>query len=79
MRLIFIGFGGNCGGTILDSTTILTAAHCLPSKENIEQFPGLLKLYNVEAGVTISKIGSQEGQRVPVESFTVHPNFRMCK
>ena len=52
--------------------TILTAAHCgMPIKDNF-----------VEAGITsehLSKTDGPQGQTVPVQSFTMHPDFRLRK
>ena len=56
--------------------TILTAAHC----GNTD--PEFMKTVFVEAGVTsnhLTKTDGPQGQKVPVESFFIHPDFRICK
>ena len=57
-----------CGGTILDSETILTAAHCIESRPNL---PNLN--YFVEAGIT--EVNSAHGQLIGIESYEIHPDY----
>ena len=55
-----------CGGTILDSTTILTAAHCY--------FPGSLKIV---AGTMFSNVSmsGQDGVQIRDAKFFGHPDY----
>ena len=56
--------------------TILTAAHCIVGVTEI------IKDYFVEAGITsghLSKTDGLQGQTVPIQSFTLHPDFRLRK
>ena len=67
---------GFCGGTILDSMTVLTAAHCGDSD------PEFIKSMFVEAGVTskhLSKVDGPQGQKVLVDSLNIHPDYRRRK
>ena len=57
-----------CGGTILDSKTILTAAHCEPRQQ---------KRIFIEAGIT-NLLGGH-GQAKFVESFTAHQDYNPCE
>jgi len=52
-----------CGGTIISSTTILTAAHCLTST---------VSRYSIRAGSTSQYTG---GVVIPVTSIVRHPNY----
>lgn len=58
--------GGHfCGGTIVDSTTIVTAAHCLEGETAAD--------LTIRAGVTESE--DTGGQDRPVASITSHPDY----
>lgn len=59
------GEGGYCGGSIIDATTIVTAAHCVQG----ETPSGT----TIRAGVTNSN--SPSGQDVDVASITPHPDY----
>ena len=54
-----------CGGTILDETTILSAANCFYSHPNLSIF--------IEAGITMT--GSLDGQNISVMEVVNHPMF----
>ena len=53
-----------CGGTILDSKTILTAAHCLSIGRTF-----------IVAGITNTGIWGEHSQMKYVESFTPHQDY----
>ncbi|KAF5125063.1 Trypsin [Metarhizium anisopliae] len=53
-----------CGGSLLDSTTVLTAAHCLISDE--------IQIVSVTAGTVSTKTG---GVNATVASVEKHPNY----
>ncbi len=57
--------GHFCGGSLIDATTVVSAAHCLEG----ETAAGIF----VRAGVTDSRDGS--GQDIDVDSFTAHPAY----
>ena len=63
-----------CGGIILGSKTILTAAHCI---EDIPTLPN--KDYFIEAGITKRGNLGRHGQKAFVESYTIHPNYNRSK
>ena len=54
-----------CGGTIVDATTIITAAHCLEGES--------ASTTTIRAGVT--DLNSNAGQTVKVASMTSHPSY----
>ena len=54
-----------CGGTVVDATTVITAAHCLEGET-----PGGV---TVRAGVV--DLSASGGQRVGVASMPVHPSY----
>ena len=57
-----------CGGTILDETTILSAAHCF------NPFRGA---YYIEAGHTVR--GSLDSQKIYVKETIIHPMYNPRK
>jgi len=63
-QVIIADYG--CGGTILDSKTILTAAHCRIR-------PGDYSF--IEAGITKEGNLGEHGQKASIESVVNHPNF----
>merc|ERR1712083_361762 len=66
--------GGFCGGTILDATTVLTAAHCFWNNGvTITDF----SKYFIAAGHT--KVTDSAAQTAKVKSVTLHPNFDQSK
>ena len=60
----YIG-GAWCGGTILDSTTILTAAHCLDTKGT-----DYTKWY-----VMAGKVSKYSEDRIKIAQVILHPNY----
>ena len=60
-----------CGGTILDETTILSAAHCFYP-------PPYLSSYDIiEAGIKMQ--GSLDGQKISVREVVNHPMYNAMK
>ena len=60
-----------CGGTILDETTILSAAHCFYP-------PPYLSSYDIiEAGIKMQ--GSLDGQKISVREVVNHPMYNSMK
>ncbi|KAJ1768546.1 hypothetical protein EV179_005959 [Coemansia sp. RSA 487] len=60
---------GRCGGTILDATTVITAAHCVTNMQT-------KVAYDASALTVIyGSVVQLEGTRVNATSLTVHPNF----
>merc|ERR1712241_1130583 len=62
------GFQFFCGGTIIDSTTILTAAHCYYS-QNITN----VSKYFIAAGAT--HVTDSSAQTAYIKSITLHENY----
>ena len=60
-----------CGGTIIDETTILSAAHCFyPSTST--------SIYDyIEAGITVG--GALDGQKISVREVVTHPMYNSMK
>ena len=65
-----------CGGTILDSKTILTAAHCMTDDMGNPPQPEMI---SIEAGVTNKWTLGEHGQEALIESYTAHPNYNPCE
>ena len=63
-----------CGGTILDTETILTAAHCI---DDMTEWDYLKSNYFVEAGIKDDMV--KNGQKVLIKSHTIHPNYTKGK
>jgi len=72
----------NCGATVIDSRTILTAGHCCYRHENSFTTGELLDRYEVEVGLTNLNHapGSTEGNRYRklyrAQRFVKHPDYR---
>jgi hypothetical protein len=56
-----------CGGTILDTRTILTAANCFPYYKD--------ENFQIYAGITEKHEPGKYGQERYVKSVTIHPNY----
>ena len=62
----------SCGGTILDETTILSAAHCFPLDP---PFPTSTDY--IQAGIKVR--ASLDGQKIFVKDVIIHPMFNPMK
>ena len=60
-----------CGGTILDSRTILTAANCFPYYKD--------ENFQIYAGITEKHEPGKYGQERYVKSVTIHPKYDECE
>jgi trypsin len=61
----FSSWGHSCGGFIISTDAIITAAHCLFGRENFK--------FQIRAG---SDLRSQGGQTVNVTKFFIHPDYQ---
>ena len=69
-------YNGNvfCGGSIYNTSTIITAAHCCKVFEDGEQLHGQLELTSIMAGrIDIDDIVN--GQEKSVKSYLIHPDY----
>ena len=60
-----------CGGTIIDETTILSAAHCFYPSTFTSNYD------HIEAGITVG--GALDGQKISVREVVTHPMYNSMK
>ena len=63
-----------CGGSIYNSYTIITAAHCCNHFEDGEQFQDQLERTRISAGL-IDIDDTINGQERSVKSYLIHPDY----
>ena len=63
-----------CGGSIYNSYTIITAAHCCNHFEDGEQFQDQLERTRISAGL-IDIDDTVNGQERSVKSYLIHPDY----
>ena len=67
-----------CGGTILDETTILSAAHCFwtMGEKGSQDYNTSQYLDFVDAGLISLHPAGNNGQHIIIKSITVHPTWK---
>lgn len=60
-----------CGGSIISSKYVMTAAHCVTNDSGVA-YPSML----YEVGLGYTDLDKDSGERVKVKSISVHPNYK---